>query len=157
LKDGLLRKDLFYRLNVVNIKVPPLREREEDIPLLIDHFLHKFNKEKNRNVKGFSKEAMGFMLRYFWPGNVRQLENVIERAFALGVGDTIEVEDLPLEIKESAEERSDESNLNLKENEAMLIKRALKETLGNKAEAAKLLGINTVTLYRKLKRYDISH
>ena len=156
LKSGLLRKDLFYRLNVVNIKVPPLREREEDIPLLIDYFINRFNDEKNRKVKGFSKEAMGLMRKYFWPGNVRQLENVIERAFALGVGDTIEGGDLPSEMRESAgDKENDESNLNLKENEAMLMKRALKETFGNKAEAAKLLGINTVTLYRKLKRYNI--
>ena len=157
LNSGVLRKDLFYRLNVVNIKVPPLREREEDIPLLIDYFINKFNTLKNRNVKGFSKEAMGLMLRYFWPGNVRQLENVIERAFALGVGDTIDIQDLPTEIRETTEEQKDDViNLNLRENETSLIKRALRETVGNKAEAARLLGINTATLYRKLKRYDIS-
>ncbi|MFC1884241.1 sigma-54-dependent transcriptional regulator [Thermodesulfobacteriota bacterium] len=157
LKTGLLRKDLFYRLNVVNIKVPPLKERREDISLLINSFLEKFNEEKKKQVNGFSKEAMDLMLNYSWPGNVRQLENVIERAFALGVGDTIDVEDLPVEIKEAnGGIKGDKLELNLRENETMFIKRALKETLGNKAEAAALLGINTATLYRKLKRYNIS-
>ena len=155
-KSGILRRDLFYRLNVVSIKMPPLRERKEDIPLLINYFLNKYGfRSKNRDIS-ISPEAMDVMLSYHWPGNVRQLENVIERAFALGVGKTIKVSDLPPEIRNFGEtSKIPGMSYNLRKNEIILIKKALRKTKGNKPEAAKLLGINITTLYRKIKRYQI--
>ncbi|MDY6973079.1 MAG: sigma-54 dependent transcriptional regulator [Thermodesulfobacteriota bacterium] len=157
IKSGALRKDLFYRLNVVPIKIPPLRERKEDIPLLINHFLSKHWNRNRRKVVGISPATMDILLNYDWPGNVRQLENVIQRVFALGVNETIEVADLPSEIREFGEASKIKGTIcTLKENEIALIKIALHKTGGNKAEAAKLLGINVATLYRKIKRYEIS-
>ena len=153
---GIMRKDLFYRLNVVSIKLPPLRERKEDIPLLANHFIDKFNMTSNKEVSGISPDAMDMLLSYDWPGNVRQLENVIERAFALGMDGIIKRSDLPIEIRgHRAFSKSITSTYSLKENEIILIKKALEKTGGNKAASAKLLGINTATLYRKIKRYGI--
>jgi len=156
IKSGAMRKDLFYRLNVVSIKMPPLRERKEDVPLFINYFLNKFNEFNTRKVEIISPEAMNAMLNYHWPGNVRQLENAIERAFVLGLGDIIEITDLPSELREFSEITVRKGmTFNLKENEIVLIKEALNKTAGNKAEAADLLGINITTLYRKIKKYDI--
>ena len=156
IKSGALRKDLFYRLNVVSIKMPPLRERKEDIPLLINYFLNKYEVRSKNRVISISPEAMDVMLSYHWPGNVRQLENVIERAFALGVGKTIKVSDLPPEIRNFGEtSKIPGMSYNLRKNEIILIKKALRKTEGNKPEAAKLLGISITTLYRKIKRYQI--
>jgi len=155
IKSGALRKDLFYRLNVVPIKMPPLSERKEDVPLFINYFLNKFNVLNRRKVMSLSPEAMNAMLNYHWPGNVRQLENAIERAFVLGLSETIELIDLPPEIREFAEIPTKKSaTLNLRENEVILIREALNKTSGKKAEAAELLGINTATIYRKIKKYE---
>lgn len=157
LKSGALRRDLFYRLNVVSIEIPPLRERKEDIPPLINHFISKFGEtSKRRIVKGISPEAIALLLEFDWPGNVRELENVVERAFALGVDEVIGVDDLPPEIRGldkgvKARRRS----YSLRENEVALIKKALAETDGKKGEASNLLGINLSTLYRKIKKYAI--
>ena len=157
IKSGAMRRDLFYRLNVVSIRMPPLRERKEDVPLFLNYFLNKFNVLTKRKVSGISQEAMNALLNYNWPGNVRQLENALERAFVLGMGDTIELKDLPFEIREFAEApRRMGATLNLKENEIILIRESLEKTGGNKAEAADLLGINLTTLYRKIKKYGIS-
>ena len=157
LKTGALRKDFFYRLNVVSIKMPPLRERKEDVPLFINYFLNKFNVLNKRKVSSISPEPMNVLLNYHWPGNVRQLENAMERAFMLGLGDTIELVDLPAEMREFGENASRKSGTcNLHDNEIALIREALNKTAGDKAEAADLLGINITTLYRKIKRYDIS-
>ena len=156
IKTGALRKDLFYRLNVVSVHMPPLRERKEDVPLFINYFLNKFNVLNKRKIVSISPEAMSSLLNYNWPGNVRQLENAIERAFVLGLGDRIELGDLPVEIRESGDitiRRG--TTFNLKETEIVLIKEALSKTSGNKAEASDLLGINITTLYRKIKKYDI--
>ena len=156
IKKGSLRKDLFYRLNVVSIKMPPLREIKEDIPLLINHFLNKFNSRSRKQVASISPEAMNILLSYHWPGNVRQLVNVIERAFALGVNETIQVTDLPSEIRKFGRDSKLTGTVYaLKENEVVLIKKALLKTGGNKAEAADLLRINITTLYRKIKAYGI--
>ncbi len=157
IKSGAMRKDLFYRLNVVSIKIPSLCDRREDVPLFINYFLNKYNVMNKRTVKHMTPEAMNAMLNYHWPGNVRQLENAIERAFVLGLGDTIDLNDLPSELREySGFDRSAKKTYNLKENEQRLIKEVLAQTSGNKAAAADLLGINIATLYRKLKRYDLS-
>ncbi|MDL1962722.1 MAG: sigma-54 dependent transcriptional regulator [Deltaproteobacteria bacterium] len=157
IKNGILRKDLFYRLNVVSVKISPLRERKKDIPLLVNHFIDKFNSGGKRRIVSISPEAMDIMLNYNWPGNVRQLENVIERAFALGADEVIEVVDLPSEIKRFGETlKTEKPAYALRENEIILIKKALDNTYGNKAIAADLLGINITTLYRKIKKYKIN-
>lgn len=155
-ESGELRKDLFYRLNVVSIKMPVLNGRQGDIPLLVKYFLDKFNKKGQRPVKSVSSEAMGALLNYHWPGNVRELENVIERAFALGTGEIIKLSDLPLEIQKSAGiSQSEGMSYSLRENEVILIKNALNKAGGDKAQAARLLEIDVSTLYRKIKKYRI--
>jgi DNA-binding NtrC family response regulator len=156
-KSGILRKDLFYRLNVVSVKISPLRDRKKDIPLLVNHFIDKFNSKCKRRIVSISPEAMDIMLNYNWPGNVRQLENVIERAFALGADEVIEAADLPSEIKRFGETlKTEKPAYALRENETILIKKALDKTDGNKAIAADLLGINITTLYRKIKKNKIN-
>jgi len=155
-KTGRLRSDLFYRLNVVPIQLPLLRERKQDIPLLSTHFLSKLNRKPAQKPLTISTKAMDRLLEYPWPGNVRELENVIERAYALGVREKIEVSDLPLEIRRFGEGSKKSGRIyNLKENEVALIEKALRKTKGKKGEAASLLGINTTTLYRKIKKYGI--
>jgi DNA-binding NtrC family response regulator len=157
IKSGALREDLFYRLNVIRVMLPSLKERKEDIPLLANHFLHKYNERNKRMVTGVSEEVMDILLNYAWPGNVRQLENVIERALALGAHETIEGTDLPPEITKMQEkEKPSEEIFDLTQNEIKIIKRALLKTGNNKTVAAALLGINTATLYRKLKRFEIA-
>jgi len=155
IRDRFLREDLFYRLNVVPIKLPPLKNRKEDIPFLANHFMDKFNNGCNQTrIMSISSKAMDILLNYHWPGNVRQLENVIARAFALGVDDVIDADDLPVDIKRLQEiSKSNKTIYDLRENEIILIRRALRKTGGNKVEAAKKLGINVSTLYRKMKKY----
>jgi DNA-binding NtrC family response regulator len=150
------REDLYYRLNVISIHMPALREMKEDIPQLVQHFIAKLNQECGRSVSRVTPAALELLMRFDWPGNVRQLENVMHRAFALGLGDIIDVADLPIEITElnrAPVPRLD--TLNLVENEKVLIARALKESGGNKAQAAKLLGINLTTVYRKIEKYRL--
>lgn len=151
------REDLYYRLNVISIHMPALREIKEDIPHLVHHFMKKFSNESTRPMNKIAPDAMDLIMRYEWPGNVRQLENVIERAFALGTDDTIYAHDLPPELF-SADQQipASNNNYNLSENEKMLITRALEQTEGNKVKAAKLLGINLTTVYRKIEKYKIS-
>lgn len=157
IENKTFRKDLYYRLNVISIKMPPLREIKDDIPHLVQHFIKKFSKETHRQVTRVAPEVTDLLMRYDWPGNVRQLENIIERAFALGEGDIICARDLPAEIRDIDKQLSiSNTNLNLNENEKILIMRALRQTGGNKSEAAKLLGINITTVYRKMEKYRIS-
>ena len=157
IRKGVFREDLYYRLNVIIITMPPLREISEDIPLLINHFINQY-KPKDSAPPSVSAEAMGKLMGFQWPGNVRQLENVVERAFALGVTDAIGIEDLPNEIqaKTAKSVSTAYKTLNLKEMEIKNIRQALKQTAGNKAEAARLLGINTTTVYRKMAKYGIA-
>jgi len=157
IKNKRLRKDLYYRLNVISVRTPPLRTVKEDIPFLVNHFLNRYNTKKQKKIYNVSPGAMEILLGYDWPGNVRQLENVIERAFALGAYDTIRVEDLPPEIIDRKQDVvSEQVSYSLEENEIMLIKKALFTVKGNKAEAAKLLGINLSTVYRKMEKHRIS-
>ena len=151
------REDLYYRLNVISIHLPSLREIKEDIPYLVQHFMKKFSKETHREITRIAPQALDLLISYGWPGNVRQLENIIERAFALGEGDMICVKDLPSEIRDMDRQINiSDANLNLLENEKVLIRRALEQCNGNKAEAAQLLGINITTVYRKMEKYRIS-
>jgi DNA-binding NtrC family response regulator len=156
IQNKSFRKDLYYRLNVISLEMPPLREIKEDIPHLVHHFMKKFSKESHRVVNRISPDAMDLLMRYDWPGNVRQLENIIERAFALGEGNMIYERDLPIEIRELDKSASiGNASLNLAENEKLLLRRALKKASGNKADAAKLLGINITTVYRKMEKYRL--
>jgi DNA-binding NtrC family response regulator len=156
IRNKSFRKDLFYRLNVISLNMPPLRDIKEDIPHLVQHFVKKYSNESKRQVPRMAPEAMDLLMRYHWPGNVRQLENVVERAFALGVGESIQSVDLPSEIRDTnLAINYNDKNLNLFENEKVLIKRALQQANGNKAEAAKMLGINITTVYRKMEKYRI--
>ncbi|MBC2742019.1 MAG: sigma-54-dependent Fis family transcriptional regulator [Desulfosarcina sp.] len=156
IKNKTFREDLYYRLNVISITMPPLREIREDIPLLINHFITKHKRPEPTTVPEVSPEAMGKLMGYHWPGNARQLENVIERAFALGVKDVLHVNDLPNEIAQhSGKGMPTNVNYHLKEIEKKIIRQALQKAGGNKAEAAKLLGINTTTVYRKMAKYNI--
>jgi two-component system response regulator AtoC len=154
------REDLFYRLNVVTIHLPPLRERPEDIELLAEHFLNKFATENNKPVPHLSKEALELLKRYNWPGNVRELENVIERAVTLAQRPLILPEDLPRRIRQEESSPSSvgflPSKIPLSELEKIYIKKVLEETGGNKKKAAEILGIDRRTLYRMAARYGLN-
>ena len=162
--QGKFREDLYFRLNVIRIEVPPLRERPEDIPALIDHFIAHFNREMGKNVKGPSQEALDLLLAYGWPGNVRELKNVIERCILLESEETILPEHLPLEVvgaggsgaKVIQTQIHAEGRIpTLADVERIAIQHALKETNGNKTLAAKKLDISRQTLRTKLKEYRI--
>ena len=150
-EQGKFRLDLYYRLNVVRIKLPALRERAEDIPLLLDHFIEVFNKKFNKKVKGVEQRVMDFLLDYSWPGNVRELENVIEHAMIHARGDLIRFDNLPDYLFEEGE--SDAVSLEDIEREHIL--RVLKSVNNNKTLASKILGISRSTLWRKLKELNI--
>ena len=153
--DGSFRQDLYFRLNVVQIKLPPLRDRKSDIPLLVSSFLEKFS-DAQRPVRTISEDAMRRLVSYDWPGNVRELENAIERAVALGSGPILHVGDLPSTLQHGSDDRTPDVDelLPLSELERRAIFRALRETSGDKLAAARLLGIGKTTLYRKLKQYN---
>ncbi|HEU65967.1 MAG TPA: sigma-54-dependent Fis family transcriptional regulator [Chloroflexi bacterium] len=148
------REDLYYRLNVVNIELPPLRDRKEDVTLLAEHFLNKFASENRKEVTGFSPDAMEFLLDYDWPGNVRELENAIERAVILTKDSLITVDDLPQENLSLA--CSTAPRKSLKEIEKEHILSVIRKTGGNYSEAARILGISRMTLYKKAREYDLS-
>jgi DNA-binding NtrC family response regulator len=152
--QGKFRKDLFYRLHVIHLELPALRERAEDIPILALHFLDKFCLENNRPPMGFAPEAMSALKRYDWPGNVRELQNVVERTVALCQESTVELEDLPDEIKRHSP--ADDIitipvGASMEEIERLAITQTLRKTGGDKELTARLLGIGLATLYRRLK------
>jgi DNA-binding NtrC family response regulator len=155
---GQLREDLFYRLNVFQIRLPALRERKEDIPLLTRAFVEEFNRQDNRQIRGLAPEAETALDRYAWPGNVRELRNVIQRAVVLGGTGLIDVEHLPdtvLHATEPARPASAGSIVPIREMERELILKSLQETKQDKRRAAALLGISLKTLYNKLAKYGI--
>jgi PAS domain S-box-containing protein len=156
-EQGKFRSDLYYRINVVRLSLPPLKDRSEDIPLLIDHFIHRFNGIYNKNICCLSDEAMAVILSHNFPGNIRELENCIEHCFVLCQGDVIETQHLPSSMKKSITgEESDMSTFRtLRQMEALMIERALFRNDGNRTAAAKELGINASTLFRKLKSLKI--
>lgn len=167
-KHKRFREDLFYRLNVIPVNIPPLRERKSDIPLIAQHFIQKYNKENDKHVEGFSKAAMSIFINYGWPGNIRELENAIERLVILKTGGMIEETDLPEHLKarmpniakHSFDEISMDGGISFKraiedyENE--LILKALEKTGWNKNKAAELLGLNRTTLLEKIKRKQLN-
>jgi two-component system response regulator HydG len=152
-KAGRFREDLFYRLNVITIGIPPLRDRREDVPLLADHFLRKYSDKNARQMKGFTPGALETMTAHSWPGNVRELENAVERAVVLTKGETIDVEDLPESVRRGERAQGAVTfaiGTPLEEVERRLIQETLRHTRGDKRRAAQLLGIATRTIYRKL-------
>lgn len=162
-KNGKFREDLFYRLNVVNLRIPPLRERQDDIPLLAHFFLEKYAKKNHKQAVDFSPLAMDMLLKYPWPGNVRELENVIERAVILLLDEHVTEKELPTTVTESYAEENDwvslssplAANRPLGEIEREAILATLEANAGNKSETARRLGIDRKTLYKKLKDFGI--
>jgi two-component system NtrC family response regulator len=162
IKKGYFREDLYYRLNVISITLPPLRERREDIPLLINYFLKKYSDENQKSITDISKEARALLLRYPYPGNVRELENLIERAVVLCRGETITTQDLPFHLKEEKSEKLWESSKkektlpeSLEEIERDSILKALHQHQGVQTKAAESLGISERVLRYKMKKYRI--
>ncbi len=162
IESGRFREDLYYRLNVVTLNVPLLRERKEDIPLLAQHFLSTFAEKNRKQIKGFTPQAMDQLLKYDWPGNVRELMNAVERAVVLSRSEYLDEQDLPLVIKNALpdEEKSPSryavpADLPLEDVEKATILKTLESTGGNKSEAARRLGITRKTLHKKLKKYGM--
>ncbi|MGE4053170.1 MAG: sigma-54-dependent transcriptional regulator [Vicinamibacterales bacterium] len=158
LRDGRLREDLYFRINTIGLRVPPLRERTEDIPLLCDYFLDKFRRRYEKSVKTLAPAVYHILIRSRWPGNVRELENAIERAVLVAKGSEITVGDLPESIREESTSGADfviPPHRTLAEIEKMAILQTLQRTNWNKQEAAQILGLYRPTLYSKMKKHDI--
>lgn len=160
IKERTFREDLYYRLNVIEIKIPPLRERKEDIPLLVTHFLKRFSEDNKKPINGVDGKAMGILTQYPWPGNARELRNVIERAVVLCQGDFITAADIPEKLKREesvslGQEEASSLKLSLSEYEKNLILNVYHAHNNNKEETARALGVDLATLYRKLKKYGI--
>ena len=158
-RTGTFRADLFYRLNVVHIEMPPLRAHPEDIPLLVEHFLQSFSRQYRVSPKRVTAEALERLTAYAWPGNIRELQNLIERAFALSTAETITLEDLPPAVAgwvaPEVGNEDDRELPTLGDTERRLIAAALRRSGGNKKEAARLLGIDRQRLYRKIEKYGL--
>lgn len=158
-KNGNFREDLYYRLNVITLRVPPLRERREDIPLLAEHFLKMFSNKNDKYIKGFTPQAMDRIIRHGWPGNVREIMNTIESAVVLSSSTYLSEQDLPIissGIEPVDHEGEITAELPLDEVEKATILKILQASGGNKSEAARRLGITRATLHKKLKRYGVS-
>jgi len=153
-KAGKFREDLYYRLNVFTIVIPPLRERRDDIPLLVNFFLKKFSSAMNKPIKNVSKEAMDFLVNYDWRGNVRELENAVERAVVVGKSSEIIVDDLPFHLSQNIFD-SGENGKSLSAMEKKYILKILNETNWNISKSAQLLDIDRVTLYNKINKYEL--
>jgi two-component system response regulator HydG len=153
----MFREDLYYRLNVIKISIPPLRQRREDIEPLAEYFLRKYEGKTGKRFRGFSPGAMELLIRYDWPGNVRELENVIERASILSEADAIGPGDLSIPSHQARPEAARGHSLPpLQEVEKEHILKLLKQTGGNQTRASRLLGIDRKTLYLKMKKYGIT-
>lgn len=157
-KAGRFRQDLFYRLNVVRIQMPPLRERKDDIPLLMHFYLKKFNIENEKNIKGFDKRSKAAMLKYQWPGNIRELQNCVEHSVVMCTTDEITMDDLPDSIRQITDEKtiSIPIGITMEEAEMIIIQENLAFNNGNKTKTADVLGIGRKTLHRKLEEAGIA-
>jgi len=156
---GHFRQDLYYRLNVITLQVPPLRERRDDIPLLCHYFIDRFSKAQKKSITEISKDVMNILMEYEFPGNVRELENMMERAVTLATGNRIEVEYLPIDLQQRLfhiTRPQKNELLSLEEHEREYIRWVLMKTRGNKSKAAEILGIDRVSLWRKMRKYNIS-
>lgn len=156
-KAGRFREDLFFRLNGIRIEVPPLRERKDDIPLLMNSFLTKFNKDNNKSIKGFDSRARTAIYKYDWPGNIRELEHCVESSVVMASGDEITVDDLPPTVTRasSSSVMSIPLGITLSEAERIVIEQNLAANKGNKSKTADILGIGRKTLHRKLSEYGL--
>ena len=157
-KEGSFRGDLLYRLNVVTMAIPPLRERKEDLPVLIDHFIENFSKENSKHITGLTAEARDLLLKYDYPGNVRELENILERAVVIARDEYITINDLPFKndlLNEHGKKKiSGSLRESMEELEKVLIAEAMEKNLNNQSKAADLLGMSERMLRYKLKKYD---
>ncbi len=161
-KKETFREDLFYRLNVINLVIPPLRERSGDIPILADHFVNHYNNKNNKKINGFTADAMDFIMKYSWPGNIRELMNTVERSIILTRSDLIETDDLQINFDSGEGFKSDLNQIDpsklpetLHEVEKIAILSMLEKTGGNKSASARRLGITRRTLHLKLKEYGV--
>lgn len=167
-KEGKFREDLYYRINVIHLQIPPLRERIDDIPLLCNHFIQKISRRTNKKILGVSPEVIKVFQQYLWPGNIRQLENILERAFHYSQSNWIELEHLPKDFITYINQRENhirhphegtmiqfDRKKSIYETEKQLILEALKKCNGNRTKAAKMLGISRTSLYQKMKKYNI--
>lgn len=156
-RSGLFREDLYYRINVVRLELPPLRRRKEDIPLLVDQFITRFNRLQNKEIQGIAPEALSLLMAHDWPGNVRELENVIERAFILCRSGLIDILHLPEHLTAADNRQTSISDMRSArdQSDSQAILRALEESGYNRLEAAKRLGIHKTTLFRKIKKLGI--
>jgi transcriptional regulator with PAS, ATPase and Fis domain len=159
IKEGKFREDLFYRLHVVKIELLPLSQRREDIPLLIEAFIQKYNAKMGKQIIGIADQPLRLLLNHDFPGNVRELENIVEHAFVLCKGNRIEVDCLPKELTMKHEETGPplplEEDHPFEKAEAEILKRTLEKNRGNRIKAARELGISRATLWRKTKRYGL--
>jgi transcriptional regulator with PAS, ATPase and Fis domain len=157
ISKGLFREDLYYRLNVIEVKIPPLRERQEDISVLARHFVEKYSRENNKRVVGICDEAMEILYGYSWPGNIRELRNVIERAVVLAPGDKIGPSELPERLTAPQGMKINQSLKDKMEYyEGKIIKETLEAHSWNKEDAARALDVDLATLYRKIKKLGIA-
>ncbi len=157
IRQGLFREDLYYRLNVVSIHLPRLVERREDIPLLVQHFIEKSNRAFEKKIKGISQEALNLLMQYHFPGNIRELENIIQHAVALTESDKLTARDLPPHLLELAwDDILDQEMLPLDEMEKRYIKKVLKKTGYNMKAASKILKMSRTTLWRRMKKYGLA-
>ncbi len=157
-KAGRFREDLYYRLNVIHLEVPPLRERKDDIPLLINSFLEEFNQENGKSLTGFDQRSKAALYKYDWPGNIRELRNCIESAVVMASGSEISLDDLPPSVSKASESQtiSIPVGITMEEAEKLIIQENLAFNKGNKSKTADLLGIGRKTLHRKLAEYGLS-
>ncbi|MBU0678572.1 MAG: sigma-54 dependent transcriptional regulator, partial [Verrucomicrobia bacterium] len=156
--EGEFREDLFYRLNVVALRIPPLRERTGDVPLLIQHFVRQFSEENGKHIEGLTPDAISILCSHTWPGNVRELRNVLERMVVLSKGGRLTVKDIPAVVREegvSRGGRGPSADMSLEEAEKVMIIKALKANNGNRTKAAEQLGVSRRTLHRKLNEYGL--
>ena len=156
-KAGRFREDLYFRLNGVELVIPPLRERKDDIPLLVHEFLSRYNKENGKSVKGFSSAAKSAVYGYDWPGNIRELQHCVEIAVVMAGGDEIQLEDLPPSVRKGSRTRtiSIPVGIPISEAEKIIIQENLSFNNGNKSKTADMLGIGRKTLHRKLLEYGL--
>jgi DNA-binding NtrC family response regulator len=154
IKENLFRRDLFYRINVIPIKLPPLRERKKDIPLFVSYFLDKYNKDLKKNIKGFSKEVMEKLTEYDWPGNVRELQNIIERTVALSKNREI-INEIPFNIQTTPQPGQEKLKHAVLKFEKQYIKAILDETQYNQSETSRILGIHRTTLISKMRQHGL--
>lgn len=156
-KSGEFREDLYYRLNIINISLPPLNARKEDIPILVDKFIFKLNSLKDKKINSISNEALGHLMNYDFPGNIRELENIIEHAYVLCKGTVIETNHLPNEFLKRAQDVKNDFSPNgpIQTSESRIIQGTLRKHLGNRKKAAKELGISRSTLWRRIKKYHL--